>query len=69
MTTRASDLVDLAAMELSSELSYRGPMSAADRRALTEICLRDHAAALGFADDEIKSAVSNAIKKATTEKV
>lgn len=67
MTTRLAALANLAAMELSSERAYDGPMSAADRRGLTQICLRDHAADLGFADDEIAGAVENAIKAANTE--
>ena len=65
MSVRASALVAHAAMELASERSYTGRMSAADRRALTQCCLRDHATELGFADDEIESAVGNAIRVAT----
>lgn len=54
---------------LGHERSYVGSLNAEQRRQVTRDQLTEIAADLGFAPDEIASAVDSAIKAATTEEV
>ena len=67
MTPRAAQLTDAARFCLGHERSYIGSLTSGQRRQVTHDQLAEAAAEYGFAPDEIRSAVDNAIKAASRE--
>ena len=67
MTPRAAKLTDAARFCLGHERSYIGSLTSGQRRQVTHDQLAEAAAEYGFAPDEIRSAVDNAIKAASRE--